>query len=159
MIAFRGSVDIKRRPEAVFDLLANIHLVQQEEDSPVLALEIMTPGPVGVGTRYREVVQMLPFYQGEILSEITAFEPPRLLEMVWTGAGMTGRDRYELAEMPDETELVHKKWTSGRGLLRLMEPFMRWGLIPRLEARLEDIKRLLEEGDISADAENASLHR
>jgi hypothetical protein len=159
MIAFRGSIDIKRRPGAVFDLLANVHLVQQAEDSPVLALEITTPGPVGVGTRYREVVQMLPFYQGEILSEITAFEPPRLLEMVWTGAGMAGRDRYELADIPEGTRLVHQKWTSGRGLLRIMEPFMRWGLIPRLEARLEDIKRLLEEGGVSADAENTPLRR
>ncbi len=155
MIAFRGSIDIKKRPEAVFDLLANVHLVKQAEDSPVLALEMTTPGPVGLGTRYREVVQMLPFVKGEMLSEITAFGPPRVLEMEWTGPAMTGRDRYELAEIPDGTQLVHQKWTSGRGLLRLMEPFMRQALIPRLEERLVAIKRgLEEEGFEWADAES-----
>jgi hypothetical protein len=146
MIVFRSSINIKRHPEAVFYLLANVHCVQQDERSPVLELEMTTPGPPELGTRYREVVRMLPFYNGEILSEITAFEPPLLLEMVWTGPAMTGRDRYELTEIEGGTKLVHQKWTSCRGLLRIMEPFMRKALLPRLESRLGEIKRILEEG-------------
>ncbi len=158
MIVFRSSVNIRRRPEAVFHLLANVHRVQQDESSPVLALEMTTPGPPGLGSRYREVVRMLPFYNGEILSEITAFEPPLLLEMVWTGPAMTGRDRYELTGIQDGTKLVHQKWTSCRGLLRIMEPLMRKALLPRLESRLGEIKRELEEGFELADAENHPAH-
>jgi len=158
MIVFRSPINIKRQPEAVFDLLANVHRMQQAEGSPVLALEMTTPGPPGLGSRYREVVRMLPFYNGKILSEITAFEPPLLLEMVWTGPAMTGRDRYELAEIQDGTKLVHQKWTSCRGLLRIMEPFMRNALLPRLESRLEEIKRSLEEGLALADAEDHPVH-
>ncbi len=157
MIAFRSSINIRRRPEAVFHFLANVHLVQQAEDSPVLALEMTTPGPPGLGTRYREVVQMLPFFKGEMLSEITAFEPPRLLEMVWTGPAMTGRDRYELTEIQDGTQLVHQKWVSCPGLLRIMEPFMRKALFPRLEERLEAIKHGLEEGADWVGAENHAV--
>ena len=145
MIAWRSSVDIKRPPEAVFDFLANIHEVQQDEGSPVLELELMTPGPIGLGSRYREVVQMMPFFKGEMISTITAFEWPVVLQMDWTGPGMTGRDRYELAAIAEGTALVHHKWTSPTGLLRVMEPLMRKPLIPRLEAWLVDIKRLLEE--------------
>jgi hypothetical protein len=89
---------------------------------------------------------MLPFYKGEFVSEITAFEPPRLLENVWTGPGMTGRDRYELEEIQDGTKLLHQKWTSLRGMLRIMESIMRRALLPRLEERLAGIKRILEEG-------------
>jgi len=152
MIEWRSSVDIRRRPEAVFDFLSNLDRVEQPEGSPVLAYELTTSGPPGLGSEYREVVQMLPFYKGEIISKITAFEPPVLLEMTWTGPGMTGRDRYELAEIQDGTTLVHQKWTSCPGLLRVMEPLMRKPLFPRLEARLVDIKRLLEEGSDLAEA-------
>lgn len=144
MIAWCSSVDIRRPPEAVFDFLANIHEVQQDEGSPVLELELMTPGPVRLGSRYREVVQMMPFFRGEIVSTITAYERPVVLQMDWTGPGMTGRDRYELAASSEGTTLVHRKWTSASSLLRALEPLMRKPLIPRLEARLVDIKRLLE---------------
>ena len=157
MITFRSSVNIKRRPEAVFDMLANLDRVQQAEDSPVLALEYTTSGPPGLGSKYREVVRMLPFYNGEFLSEITAFEPPRLLEIAWTGPAMTGRDRYELTEIQDGTKLVHQKWVSCPGLLRMMEPFMRKALFARLEERLDAIKRLLEGGLDLADAEGAPI--
>jgi hypothetical protein len=106
MIAWFPSVNIRRPPEAVLHFLANIHEVQQPERSPVLELEMTTPGPIGLGTRYCEVVQMLPFFKGEINSTITAFEPCRVLEMEGTGPGMAGRDRYELAAIPEGTALA-----------------------------------------------------
>lgn len=157
MIAFCSSVNIGRPPEVVFQFFANVHLVPQAKDSPVLALEMTTPGPPGLGSRYREVVRMLPFYNGEFLSEVVAFEPSLLLEEVWTGPAMAGRDRYELTEIPEGTKLVHHKWVSCPGLLRIMEPFMRKPLFARLEERLEDIKRGLEEGLYAADAENGPV--
>lgn len=145
MIVWSSSIDIRRAPEAVFDLLANIQDVQQEEDSPVLALELITEAPPRLGSRYREVVQMTPLFKGEIMSEITAFEPPRLLELTWEGTGMIGTDRYELTKFEDGTRLHHTKCVSWPGVLRLLEPIMRIPLIPRLEERLVDIKQLLEE--------------
>jgi len=145
MIVWSSSISIQRPPEAVFEFLANIQDVQQEEGSPVLALELTTTGPTRVGSRYREVVRMLPFFKGEILSEITAFEPPRALEMAWTGPGMRGTDRYELAVVQGGTRLDHHKLTAFTGVLRVLEPIMRRALIPRLEDRLVGIKRLLEE--------------
>jgi len=147
MIVFRSSVEIRTRPDAVFSFLANLDRVQQAEGSPVVGLEYTTPGSPRLGSKYREVVRMLPFYKGEFISEITAFEPPLLLELTWTGPAMTGRDRYELTEIEDGTKLVHQKWTSARGVLRIMEPFMRRALLPRLEERLGGIKRILEEGE------------
>jgi hypothetical protein len=129
----------------VFDFLANIQDVQQAEDSPVLELDLITTGPPRQGSRYREVVQMAPFLKGEILSEITAFEPPRVLEMTWRGPGMAGFDRYELEAIQDGTILNHKKCTSCIGFLRIMEPLMRSPLVSRLEQRLLAIKHLLEE--------------
>jgi hypothetical protein len=100
-----------------------------------------------LGSKYREVVQMMPFIKGEIISEITVFDPPWVLEMAWSGPGMTGTDRYELATSQAGAMLKHQKCVSFPGFLRLMEPIMRIPLIPRLEERLVDIKRLLEEGE------------
>lgn len=147
MIVWSSTLIIYRSPEVVFTFLANIQDVQQAEDSPVLALDLITPGPPRLGSRYREVVQMMPFIKGEILSEITAFESPRLLEMAWSGTGMTGTDTYELATVQDGTTLTHTKCVSWHGVLGLIEPIMRIPLIPRLEQRLVDIKQLLEGGE------------
>ena len=146
MIRWSSSIDIRRPPEVVFGLLANIQDVEQSEGSPVLALDLITEGAPRLGSRYREVVQMMPFIKGEILSEITDFEPPHALEMTWKGPGMTGTDRYELANIQDGTMLKHTKCVSCPGVLRVMEPFMRIPLVPRLEGRLVEIKHLLEEG-------------
>jgi hypothetical protein len=145
MIAWSSSVGILRPPEVVFDYLVNIQDVKQEKGSPVLALDLVTPGPPRLGSRYREVVQMLPFFRGEIFSEITAFQPPQVLEMAWTAPGMRGTDRYEFAPTQGGTTLKHTKNTVCLGALRLMEPFMRRALVPRLEERLVGIKRELEE--------------
>lgn len=149
MIAWTSSIAIHRPPEVVFDFLANIQDVQQSEGSPVLALDLITAGPPRLGSRYREVVQMAPFFKGEILSEVTAFEPPRVLEMAWRGPGMEGFDRYELDAFQDGTSLNHKKCTSFTGFFRIIEPLMRKPLIPRLEQRLLEIKHLLEESENS----------
>lgn len=145
MIVWTSSINIRRPPEVVFDLLANIQDVQQSDDSPVLALDLITEGPPRLGSKYREVVQMMPFIKGEIISEITAFDFPRILEMTWSGSGMSGTDRYELADNQYGTTLKHTKCTSFPGVLRVMEPIMRMPLIPKLEQRLVDIKRILEE--------------
>lgn len=144
MIVWSSSIDIRKPPEVVFAFLANIQDVQQPDDSPVLALDLITEGPPRLGSKYREVVQMMPFVKGEILSEITAFESPRVLEMTWSGPGMRGTDRYELDTHPYGITLNHKKCTSFPGILRVLEPIMLKPLIPRLEQRLVDIKRILE---------------
>jgi hypothetical protein len=59
-VYFELSVAIARPPSDVFAFLRDKDLYPQQADSPVLALEKTTVGATGVGTRYREVVQMLP---------------------------------------------------------------------------------------------------
>jgi hypothetical protein len=144
MIVWSSSIEIQKSPEVVFDFLANIQDVQQSDDSPVLALELITEGPARLGSKYREVVQMMPFIKGEINSEITAFDFPRVLELTWSGSGMSGMDRYELDINQFGTSLKHTKYTSFLGILRVMEPIMRVPLIPRLQQRLVVIKGILE---------------
>jgi len=65
---------IAQPPGKVFAFPRDKHLHAQEPGSPVLLLEKTTPGDVGVGTRFREVVRMLPGVRGEIRSTVSRCE-------------------------------------------------------------------------------------
>jgi hypothetical protein len=143
-VYFELSVLINRPPAHVFTFLRDKDKHPQEEGSPVLLLEKTTPDPPCEGTCYREVVQMLPFYRGEILSEITCFEPNEHLEEDFRGAGMYGHLAYQFLPEKDGTKLIQRETLHYQGLLRLCEPVIRVILDRRLHERLEDIKAYLE---------------
>ncbi len=143
---FELSILINREPIDVFTFLRDKDKFPQEEGSPVLVLEKTTPGPPGVGTCYREVVQMLPFYRGEILSEITRFEPNEHLEEDFKGAGMYGQLAYQFIQEKDGTQLIQRETLHYHGILKLFEPIIRAILFRKLRERLENIKAILESG-------------
>ena len=143
---FELSVTIERPPSDVFAFLRDKDLYPQEPGSPVLVLEKTTKGPPAVGTRYREVVQMLPLVRGEILSEITRYEPNRYLEERFKGSGMQGHLAYEFVPREAGTELVQRETLQPLGILRLVGPLMKRVLHRRLRERLENIKSILEGG-------------
>lgn len=143
---FELSITINRPPPDVFAFLRDKDQYPQEEGSPVLALEKTTPGPVCVGTYYREVVQMLPFYRAEILSKITRFEPTEHLEEDFRGAGMSGHLAYQFLPDKDGTMLIQRETLQYLGLLRFCEPIIRVFLNRRLRERLVYIKAVLEGG-------------
>lgn len=143
---FELSIFIKRPPADVYVFLRDKDTHPQEEGSPVLVLEKTTPGPVQVGTGYREVVQMLPFYRGEILSEITRIEPNEWLEENFRGAGMEGHLSYQFLAEDGGTRLIQRESLHCRGPLRLFQSAVRLALDGRLRERLNDIKAVLEGG-------------
>ena len=89
---------------------------------------------------------MFPFYLGEILSEITRFEPNEHLEEDFRGAGMSGHLAYQFLPEQGGTRLVQRETLHYQGLLRFCEPLIRLMLDKRLQERLEDIKADLESG-------------
>lgn len=143
---FELSITIKRSPSDVFAFLRDKDKYPHEENSPILSLEKTTPGPPGIGTHYREVVQMLPFFRGEILSEITRFEASKFLEEDFEGAGMEGHLAYQFLQEGNETRLIQRETIRCRGLLRILEPIVKRILSLRLRERLEDIKEVMEGG-------------
>jgi hypothetical protein len=147
-VYFELSISIHRPPADVFAFLRDKDKYPQEEDSPVLLLEQTTSGLPGVGTCYREIVQMLPFYQGEIFSTITRFEPNEHLEEDFRGAGMVGHLAYQFIPEHGGTKLIQRESLHYQGLLRFCEPVIKLLLQRRLRERLEDIKVVLEGGYI-----------
>ena len=143
---FELSVFIRRSPTDVFNFLRDKDLAVQKEGSPVILLEKTTSGPTGVGTRYRELVQMLPFIRGEILSEITRYEPNQYLEERFEGAGMKGYLVYQFLQEDDGTRLVQRQTLLPQGMLSLLEPIIHPTFSRRIRERLDAIKHILEHG-------------
>ena len=143
---FELSITIRRPPRDVFAFLRDKDKYPQKPGSPVLVLEQTTPGPAGAGTRYHEVVQMLPFVRGEILSKVTCFVPGESLEEDFEGAGMIGHLAYQFLPEGDGTRLIHRETVSARGFLKVFEPVMGRMLSRQLSKRLETIKDILESG-------------
>jgi hypothetical protein len=145
-MVFELSIDIQRSPKDVFGFLRDKDHYPQQPGSPVLLLEKTTAGPVGVGTQYREIVQVLPFMRGQIRSEITHFEPGVRLEETFAGAGMTGHLAYWFHPQNGGTRLVQHETIRPQGFMRLLEPVIKRMLARQLWRRLEAIKAVLESG-------------
>jgi hypothetical protein len=141
---FECSVSIHCKPVDVFVFLRDKDQFQQEPGSSVLVLEKTTPGPVEVGTRYREVVQMFPLVKGEILSTIQRYEPPCFLEESFKGAGMKGYLAYEFIPVEEGTLLVQRETIQFQGFFWLFSPIMERMLLKAVKSRLEGIKTILE---------------
>ncbi len=141
---FELSITIHRPPSVVFAFFRDKDKYQQAKDFPVLVLEQVTPEVPGVGTRYREVVQMLPFVRGEIHSVITRFEPYEYLDEDFEGAGFKGHLAYQFLPENDGTRLIQQEIMFARGLLKVFEPLIARSFFRHLQERLETIKAILE---------------
>ena len=142
---FERNISIHCKPEEAFVFLRDKDQYPQEPGSPVLTLEKTTPGPVGVGTRYREVVQMFPLITGEILSTIQRYEPPHFLEESFEGTGMHGYLAYEFIPVEEGTLLIQRETIQFHGLFGLFSTLMERMLLKAVESRLEGIKMILEK--------------
>jgi len=142
----RFSIRIERPPADVFAFLGSKDTYSQHKDSPVLVLEKTTEGAVGIGTRYREVVQMAPFVRSEILSEVTRYEQYSVLEERWSGGGMTGTLTYFFTAVGQGTELRQHVEIGTHWLLRLFDPVLSRMYARAARYRLECIKAILETG-------------
>jgi len=137
---FELSITIRRPPLEVFTFLRD----KDKHPRGVLLLEKVTPGEPGVGTLYREVVQMMPFVREEILSVITRFDPDEYLDENFEGAGFKGHLAYQFLQEDDRTRLIQRETMFARGLLKVFEPLIKRMFCRHLQERLEAIKAILE---------------
>lgn len=90
---FTSSLDVDASPEALLQTLTDFQ--SWSEWMPgFIDLQVLTPGPFGVGTRWRETRKMFGNEATEEF-EVVAFEPPRLLDLRVDGSkGSTGKGSY-----------------------------------------------------------------
>lgn len=140
-------IQINRPPADPFLFLCNKDSYKQEKGSPVLLLNKTTPGPIGVGTCYREVVQMAPFIKSQILSEVTRYEPYSVLEEKWAGGGLKGILTYFFHPVDNGTELEQHVILETHWLLKPFNSMISKTYAKAAQYRLEVLKAVLETGE------------
>lgn len=141
---FELSAVIRRPREEIFSFFRDIDQHAGQEGTLVPVYDKTTPGPVGVGTRYREVVQVLPFVTGEIWTEVTSYEPDRRLAYRYVALGMPGELTYRFEAVEGGTRVVQRQRLCPGGLLRPFRPLIGAIFSRMITRRLAEIKRLLE---------------
>lgn len=145
MVKFILSITIQQPPATVYAFLSNKdRYFRKSKKGAVRRLEKTTPGPTCVGTRYREVVQVLPFVQKAFYSRITNLEPNRRLEEDWVGAGMRGHLTYTLEPTDKGTRLIQTQTLTPQNSLVLLSPLIRLSFGFALRWRLRKLKWRLE---------------
>lgn len=144
MARVRGSLDIARPVEEVFDFVADQR--NEVRYNPAMTDSIkITDGPIGVGTRFHATIlrRGKPL---EVTIECTGFDRPRLLasRSVMTGAVVTGQVRFE--SIASGTRFLWDWEVTVPGLARLAGPLV--GFIGRRQelAIWTGLKHVLEAG-------------
>ena len=142
MIEVRQSVEIARSPEEVFAYVTDPTKLSTWQD--VEEVIQLTPGPVGPGTRFREVHKVLGIRRVEI-TEVVVFEPGRRFDIhVVEGPPVDGRWDFEPAGAGTRLTLTPTARLPGR--LRVAEPLAAFVTALVMERFHRRLKRALEAG-------------
>lgn len=95
MARFSVAKYVDAPPSLVFQLFTDLEHAP-ERVSGITRLEILTPGPVGIGTRFRESRRMFGHEATEEL-EITAFEPGKHYDLRTRSGGTEYRSTYRFS--------------------------------------------------------------
>ena len=144
-ITIRKHIDAPH--ELVFELASDLGRVPDHVQS-IEKLELLTPGPIGAGTRFRETRKMFGKESTEEL-EITAFEPNQGYTIECDSCGAHYRAEYKFVGDISGTHLQLTLDTRAISLFaKLMSPlsFLMVGSMKKMvEADLDDIKKVAEE--------------
>lgn len=119
-------------------------------------IERLTPGPIGIGTKWRETRTMLGRQATETL-EVTAFDPPHSYTIGCDSCGAHIKSTFSFTPVDNETDMTLAVELEARSLFaQLMAPIGRLmfdaTMRKCLQADLEDIKRVAESRSREATA-------
>lgn len=137
--------DIRRAPEDVFAYLERI------DEQPRTRFSLVPPPmggggapPRAVGTKHRELVQLLPAVRTEVWAELLHREPPHALRYRWEGGYVNGELDYRITPTRHGSRLEHVMSLSLEGTLGVLGALIRQTLYRSIVARLAGIKGELE---------------
>lgn len=137
---------ISASPEVVFGALADVERWPSLMPD-ILRVEVLTAGPVGVGTQFREVRRMYGREAAEVMT-VAEFDPPRLLVLTAENHGTRYRAEHRIA--PSGSGCVVSLGFEGvpvSPLARLVSPllgFLAGSLARKLKADLAALKAAVE---------------
>ena len=133
--------------ETVFDVATDLAHAA-EHIRGIERIELVTDGPVGAGTRWRETRKMMGHMSTETL-EITTFDRPHHYTIGCESCGVYFETTFRFAPVGDATDLTLDVRMEARSLMaQLMSPLgnLMFGTTMRqmMDDDLEDIKRVAE---------------
>ncbi len=138
-IAIEAEVDIAQAPEVVFDYCSD-HRHEPEWNPMMKHIEMLTNGPIGVGTRYRtEFVNGPP-----MVMECTEYERPMSWAMVGSSRAMKASGGNRVIPTDEGAHLVMRMELELHGVFRLAAPLIRRRQRTLFEQDLRNIKARLE---------------
>ena len=144
MATFQNTVTIRRPIEDVFVLLADFENIPRWNYA-ILQTKKISPGPVGVGTTYRQI-RSLPSRSEEGF-QVTVFEPTSRLEIHGDIGPFTATLSYLFAPLGNGTRLTNSvDLQPTSGALRLLAPLAALRVKTAVAANLRTLKQLLETG-------------
>jgi carbon monoxide dehydrogenase subunit G len=146
MIPIRGSVEIQRPAEDVFEFLSDLGNAPKWQRG-VAESRRTSEGPIRVGTRFRETVRTMGM-RFEAMCEVTVFDPPRKFSMTADGKMIhyEGDFTFEPIAGGEATRLSVTASMKMKGLWRVLEWIAGREIRKESLAELEDIKKALEAG-------------
>ena len=139
---------IRGTPEEVFAMCSDLEGIVEKIES-LVCIEILTPGPIALGTRWRETRRFMGQEATEEM-EITRFDPPRSYEVTCEAHGARFVSVFALEKKGGDTEITidfeAKALTFGA---RIMVPLMMGSLRKCVE---NDFEQLAEWADARATA-------
>ena len=141
MATFENTLMIRRPTAEVFGFLADFENLPKW-NSAISETHKASQGPVGVGTIYQQV-RSVPS-RSEERFEVTAYNPPRQLEIQGQLGPFPSRLAYALDAVPEGTRITNSVELELRGPSRLLGRVA----VPRVRdavaANLQKLKELLE---------------
>jgi uncharacterized membrane protein len=148
MTKVERSIVIERPIEEVWDYV-NDPAKDVTWQSTLREAEQLTDGPVGVGTRVREIRQFLGI-RVETTWEVTEYEPTRTSSIKAVSGPVPLSGRYVLESVNGGTRFTVLGELDAHGLFKLAEPVFARMTGRELESNLGHLKDLLEQGQASA---------
>ena len=142
-MAHEGKVSfrVERPREEVFAYLADLEKAP-EWVPDLVSVKKVTEGPVGVGTRYEEVVRTGSRMATAEL-EVTDHDPPRLFAHRGQGGPSHFTGRFELAQDGAGTLVTHHWSVRMSGVFKLMAPLASGWVRKNVDAGVENLRRRL----------------
>ncbi len=159
MPSFTMSERVEAPVDRVFNVFSDIPRAQEMVDQ-IVRIEMLTDGPVGVGTRWRETRMMFKREATEEM-EVTAFEAGRSYTVGCESCGCAYESIWRFVSDGDATfvefEMSYRPLTVFARVMsplgRVMLPMMKKCLAKDFQA----LKTVAEAGDVPAAADGTAL--
>lgn len=151
------SMHFKAPVERVFDVFTDLRNAAGRIEG-ITELEVLTDGPVGRGTRFRETRMMFKKSWTEEM-EITDFEPNGAYVVGCESCGSAYATTFRFSPDDGGTRVdLDWEWKPLTFVAKLMSPMgklMSGSMTKCFEADMNDLRRVIEEGDATPSSSDA----